>query len=544
METNIKRLGLMVDMSRNAVMSIDALKKFLPLLKKMGYNSFMLYTEDTYEIEEHPFFGYMRGRYTTAELREIDDFANSIGMELIPCIQTLAHLKQAFKWGTVPVDYENVLLVDDEDTYSLIEDMFKAVKKCFRSDYIHIGMDEAQALGKGAHLDKHGYEPRIQIIIRHLKRVCEIAKKYDLKPIMWSDMFFHSADLLGVKGELGINKDDIGDLMSFVTPVYWDYSTAPGEHFEKIIRSHKNIFDDVWYAGGLYNWYGLVPHNELAINMAKITMEVCHKEKLESVYTTHWGNDGGEGSAYANLPALFYTAALAKGCTDEEKIKADFRETVGADFDDFMLLDLPNRVDPTHEGAPENEGLYTHWPLHPSKIMLFSDYFNDFLDSIVTDGVGEKYAEAAKKLYDAKKRNPKYAYLFDTAAKLCDVHEYKYELGIKTRRAYESGDLKALRLLAKKDYAIVEKRLIKFAQAFQHQWFTDNKPHGFDIQDLRLGGMIRRTQACRQRILDYVNGKISSIPEYEEKFLPLPETADLHTGYSFYVSPNVLLHRL
>lgn len=40
----------MIDMSRNAVMSLDGLGRFLPLLKKMGYNCVMLYTEDTYEV--------------------------------------------------------------------------------------------------------------------------------------------------------------------------------------------------------------------------------------------------------------------------------------------------------------------------------------------------------------------------------------------------------------------------------------------------------------------------------------------------------------
>ena len=53
--------GVMIDMSRNAVMHLDGLKRFLTLLSKMGYNCVMLYTEDTYEIESEPFFGYMRG---------------------------------------------------------------------------------------------------------------------------------------------------------------------------------------------------------------------------------------------------------------------------------------------------------------------------------------------------------------------------------------------------------------------------------------------------------------------------------------------------
>ena len=64
-------LGVMIDMSRNAVMSLDGLKRFLPLLKKMGYKTVFLYTEDTYEVENEPYFGYMRGRYTKQELKEI-----------------------------------------------------------------------------------------------------------------------------------------------------------------------------------------------------------------------------------------------------------------------------------------------------------------------------------------------------------------------------------------------------------------------------------------------------------------------------------------
>jgi len=55
--------GVMIDMSRNAVMSMEGLKSFLLLLKKMGYNCVLLYTEDTYEVDGEPFFGYMRGRY-------------------------------------------------------------------------------------------------------------------------------------------------------------------------------------------------------------------------------------------------------------------------------------------------------------------------------------------------------------------------------------------------------------------------------------------------------------------------------------------------
>ena len=49
-------------------MNIAELKRFILILEKMGYNCLQLYTEDTYEIEVEPLFGYRRGRYSKAEL--------------------------------------------------------------------------------------------------------------------------------------------------------------------------------------------------------------------------------------------------------------------------------------------------------------------------------------------------------------------------------------------------------------------------------------------------------------------------------------------
>ena len=67
-----KYFGTMLDCSRNAVMKPEAVKKFIDYLAKMGYNMLELYTEDTYRPEGEPYFGYLRGGYTGAEIREID----------------------------------------------------------------------------------------------------------------------------------------------------------------------------------------------------------------------------------------------------------------------------------------------------------------------------------------------------------------------------------------------------------------------------------------------------------------------------------------
>ena len=75
---SFERFGVMIDMSRNAVMNLDALKRYMTILKKMGYNMVMLYTEDTYELNDNPYFGYLRGRYSKEEMKEIAAIINLV----------------------------------------------------------------------------------------------------------------------------------------------------------------------------------------------------------------------------------------------------------------------------------------------------------------------------------------------------------------------------------------------------------------------------------------------------------------------------------
>ena len=112
-------VGPMLDLSRGGVMKVSSIKKYLDYMAAFGMNMLMLYTEDTYEVEGYPFFGYQRGRYTLKELQEIDDYAFSLGIEVIPCIQTLGHMGQFLRYPTsgVYADTGRVLLIGSEKTY-------------------------------------------------------------------------------------------------------------------------------------------------------------------------------------------------------------------------------------------------------------------------------------------------------------------------------------------------------------------------------------------------------------------------------------------
>jgi hypothetical protein len=58
---NYKRFGVMLDVSRNGVMKVSQMKKYIDHLALMGDNALELYAEDIYELENEPYFGYFRG---------------------------------------------------------------------------------------------------------------------------------------------------------------------------------------------------------------------------------------------------------------------------------------------------------------------------------------------------------------------------------------------------------------------------------------------------------------------------------------------------
>ena len=259
-------LGIMLDCSRNAVRNERHVREIIRTLALMGYNELQLYTEDTYEVDGEPHFGYMRGRYTKDEMKRIDAYAARFGIEVVPCIQTLAHLNQIFRWREYDAinDTDDILLIDDERTYTLIEKMFKTLSECYASRKIHIGMDEAHMIGRGKYEDRHGApKNRSDIMLRHLNRVVEIAGKYGYKPMMWSDMFFRLAH----GGEYYVKeKGAIDEKVRALVPknlrlVYWDYYNTDSAVYEAMIDSHLDFDREVMFAGGAWMWKGFTPSN-------------------------------------------------------------------------------------------------------------------------------------------------------------------------------------------------------------------------------------------------------------------------------------------
>ncbi len=505
-------LCLMSDCSRNAVFNMKGAKKMIRALALMGFTSFMLYTEDTYEIPEYPFFGYQRGRFSQEELKEIDDYAASFGIEVIPCIQMLAHLNAALRWscfGEV-TDVGDILLVGEEKTYQLLDAMLRSLRKVFRTKKIHIGMDEAHLLGSGKYLDQNGYRPRSEILLEHLQKCCKMCAEYDFEPMMWSDMFFR----IQFDGHYYVEEGEIEQKVIDLVPenlslVYWDYYSENEKIFRHMVHCHKQFKNPMIFAGGAWKWSGMTPYNFFSLKVNDIHLKVSREERVPMVIATAWGDNGAEASQFSILPTLQQYAeyCYAKG-EDRAWVAKRFEETFKIPFDTFLLLDSPALLSDNPEQRRDKLN---------SKHLLYSDGMASWLDWCIKPSFASEYAEKAKTLHEVSE-NP-FSYLFKSAALLCDVLTLKSTLALEIRAAYHGDDRSTLEEIANTRIPATIKALENYLPAARAEWYEDNKTYGFDVVEMRIGGLKERLASIALTLKDYLNGKIDEIPQLEEHLL-------------------------
>lgn len=514
-EPKFDKNGLMVDASRNAVMKPESLKEFMQVMATMGLNFLMMYTEDTYEVPEYPYFGYMRGRYTEAELRECDEYADIFGIETIPCIQTLAHLSKALKWkyGLNIHDTTDSVMIGEEDTYIFVKNLLKAATKPYRSNRVHIGMDEAWSLGLGKYLQKNGYKTAGELIKEHFARVKAICDELGIEAVMWSDMFFRACSENNEYYNVNVKFTD--EIRQTVTDdlglVYWDYYSTEESIYDLMIQRHKELGGRVIFGGGIWVWGKMNVNYKNTFDVTIPGLRACIKNNVREVFATMWGDNGNQTNAFEAMLGMQLYAEMGYGHEPEDEYLAKrFKACTGESAEAFWAL-----------SSLDNLGQEDYVNANPSEYLLWQDILIGLLDWHV-DGVNisEMYKERKEKLKKHMENSNMCRGIFEYAYKLAAVLEIKADLGVRLKKAYDSGNLSELKLICEKMLPELEKRVTEFKDAFTRLWFSNYKPFGFEVIDMRFGALLTRIGTAQLRIKQYLEGKVAQIEELEPERLP------------------------
>ncbi|KAJ1925295.1 hypothetical protein LPJ71_000224 [Coemansia sp. S17] len=530
-KAQFETLALMIDCSRNGVLSVPNVYAMLRNMALMGFNMLQLYTEDTYKVAGEPFFGYLRGGYTQDELRAIDDYAFSVGIEVVPCIQTLGHLGQILQWPRYAGlrDTNEVILSRLPETYALLEKLIATVSAPLRSKRIHIGMDEAYGVGEGRFRSMFGAQEGTAIFVEHLARVHAICAKRGLRAMIWSDMLFCLAaknNALYAYYDQSNNPADALSKVEGIPPdvdlVFWDYYHTAPEIYARKIQQHRDLgCDSPWMASGAWTWSRLWCYLPFSFesNRASLTAAKSPEGRVASFMLTIWGDEGNECDFFSALPVMLYAGNHTY--TDRTEIDPAFMENTfsaicGGSLGDWMNA---SRIDDIPQDAGHMDAR-SQLPSNMSKWLLWEDPMLSFMSpQYAALDLETHYTQIADRLLDCalsstnsgrsavpgRPNSVRYPLnrLLRMPGLLARVLSLKCHLRDKLTVPYRAGDRAAL-------LQVVETRLRPLIEAQRELWLYHRsrwhriyKPFGWETLELRYGGLTARLQTMYDRMVAY-----------------------------------------
>lgn len=528
-------LGILLDCTRGNVITVEAFKEWLRVLALLGYNMTMIYVKDAYELPGEPFFGFMRGAYSQDEIRQIDAYAKKLGIEMIASIQALGHVEPLMQYSayTKVKDTSSTFLVDEPETYKLLEKMLTFWSEALTSRRIHLGMDETMDLGRGRFLDLNGYQQPVELYNRHLARLCDMCESLNLKPLIWSDMYFRFANknLSYYEPDAEIRQEVKDMIPKSVQLCSWDYYHRDKDTYAKMLmRTGALNGTQPVMASGVWTWTTLWTDYEQTEATVKPCIQACRETNTREIIFTMWGDDGGHcepKSAWAGL------AWAADEATQKENphLEATFKAITGKSYANQiaagkMILTLFN-----DKGQPKRK-IREKTILWDDPIMWMAHYGLNKLDSTLLKWMVEQYQDAFNEVSKLAQDEPELKY----PATILNLLKQKVQLYIDLIPAYKNRDRQKLKAIRDQQIAQLAALYDDFANQFRDVWFQSYKSYGLELFQIRIGTQKQRLEELKDRIQELLDGKVEEINEldYDGDAIHVPITfLGLATGCFF-----------
>lgn len=520
----IKTTGIMFEMCGDSTMRVESAKEYIDYMAAMGLNMLMLYTEDTYYVERYPEMGYLRGRYTPEEFREIDAYASQMGVELIGCVELFGHMSQFLKWKKYDEIAENadILLPGEPKTYEFIEECIKTISENISSRRIHIGLDETFGLCEGKYKAIHGVSDPLEVYTEHIIKVYDICKKYGLKPMMWSDNFFRYSmknPNYGIQYSATepINPKILEKVPKDMEMVYWEYEEQSQEVYDSIIKAHNPLGGKCIMATAAHTWDGQLPYLDYIFNTNVPALEASVDNNLETAFVTAWTNEPYSASdIFWTLPALALYAQYSYDGADTgyDGVKELLKNCTDMDLDILKPMNVYHSEKRFHFYYGEK---YLYCPTLINTIGSFTNPAEEF----------KKSADEVRSF-----KSERWNELYEFCADILDAVALKSELLNNLQKAYFKKDTKYLETVSSEKLTWLIEMLESLRKRKQDRWLKVKKPFGFQRTNYLYGGAIADAMYAKSRLDSYLNGEISKIEELEEEIHGY-EYASLDPDYRF-----------
>lgn len=306
------RRGVMLDVSRDKVPTMDTLYELIDRLAAWKINEVQLYTEHTFAYRAHRTVWEHASPMTAEQVMALDAFCKARFVDLVPnqnsfghmhrwlMHEEYAHLAEApegLPWDfmlTPPRPFSISPAVPDSIT--LIEGLFDELLPNFSSQYFNIGCDETFDLGRGRSKELVEKEGKGRVYLNFIKQVAAAAQKHHRIVQFWGDIIIDYPDL-------------VSELPNDLIALEWGYDADHPFDKHSAIFARSGI--QFYVCPGTSSWLSLIGRTRNARLNLLSAAENGKKHGAIGYLNTDWGDFGHLQMLPSSYLGFAYGAALS-----------------------------------------------------------------------------------------------------------------------------------------------------------------------------------------------------------------------------------------
>ena len=320
---DLARRGYMLDISRDRVPRPEELRLLIERLAEWKVEHLQLYMEHTFAYAGHEEVWAGSSALSPDEVRSLDAFAASHGVELVPNQNSFGHLH---RWlvhpryaplAEVPEGIEHAFAVDKEPfslcptdpaALELLEDLFDQLLPCFESRLFNVGCDETIDLGLGRSKKACETRGKGRVYFDFLRTLHERVAARGRRMVFWADIAQQHPELVPELPEDGI-------------AVAWGYEK--GHKWEPACAPFAQAGHELWVCPGTSSWQSLVGRiDNLEANVSEAAA-AAREYGAAGLLMTDWGDYGHWQPPCTALPGMLLGANSAWNLTAQPAQLAD-----------------------------------------------------------------------------------------------------------------------------------------------------------------------------------------------------------------------------
>lgn len=320
---DFEQRGVMLDISRDKVPTMETLFKLVDRLASWKINEFQLYTEHTFAYANYPQVWQNYSPMTAGEIITLDQYCKDRFIDLVPNQNSFGHMENWLKYDefsqlaecpdscftTEGLVSRLSLSPIEPGSLQLMNELYKELLPNFSSKYFNIGCDETVELGIGKSAELCKKLGKGKVYLDFVKGLRDLAKRNGKRVQIWADILLQHPEV-------------VPDLPKDMIPLIWGYEA--NHPFEKQCSIISSSGLEFYVCPGVSSWDAITGRTKNAIgNILNAGLTGKHYN-AKGLLITDWGDYGHWQPLPVSYPGYMFGAAIAWNVEGNKKLNTAF----------------------------------------------------------------------------------------------------------------------------------------------------------------------------------------------------------------------------